>query len=342
MEVKSAQIGRFIAEPPGQLVAALVFGPDYGVVRERANALARTAVPDLSDPFRVVELDESKIASDPACLWDEAAALSMTGGRRLIRIRDAGNNLSPVMERFLDDPAGDALIVIEAGDLAKGSSLRQLFVRADHAAAIACYPDSERDLEPLVRAALKSEGLSIDSDVLQVLVSRLGSDRGVTRSELEKLSLYAMGDKVVTEAHIDAVMGDESQLRIEEAADSAGTGDYVRLDRTLTRLWAAGTAPGAVVRRVMGHFQQVLAVSEEVGGGSDAAGAMKKLRPPIHFSRSRSFLTQVSRWNSDSILRALNLLYEAEAQTRTTGVPEEAACSRALFTVAALANADRR
>lgn len=342
MEVKSAQISRFIAEPPDDLVAALVFGPDYGVVRERANALARTVVPDLSDPFRVVELDESKIVSDPACLRDEAAALSMTGGRRLIRIRDAGNNLSPVFERFLDDPAGDALIIIESGDLAKSSSLRQLFTRANNASSIACYPDSERDLEPLVRAALKSEGLSIGPDALQILVSRLGSDRAVTRSELEKLALYAMGDNVVTEAHIDAVMGDESLLRIEEAADSAGTGDYVRLDRTLTRLWAAGTVPGAVLRRAMGHFQQVLAVSEEVTSGADAFGAMKKLRPPVHFSRSRSFLAQVSRWNSDSILRALNLLYEAEALTRTTGVPEEAACSRALFSVAALTNTERR
>lgn len=342
MEVKSAQISRFIAEPPDGLVAALVFGPDYGVARERANALARTVVPDLSDPFRVVELDESKVVSDPACLRDEAAALSMTGGRRLIRIRDAGNSLSPVFERYLDDPAGDALIIIESGDLAKSSSLRQLFLRANNVAAIACYPDSERDLEPLVRAALKSEGLSIGPDALQMLVSRLGSDRAVTRSELEKLALYAMGDNVVTEAHIDAVMGDESLLRIEEAADSAGTGDYARLDRTLTRLWAAGTAPAAVLRRAMGHFQQVLAVSEEVSSGADALGAMKKLRPPVHFSRSRSFLAQVSRSNSDTILRALNLLYEAEALTRTTGVPEEAACSRALFSVAALTNTDRR
>lgn len=342
MEVKPAQVGRFIAEPPDKLVAALVFGPDYGVVRERANALARTAVPDLQDPFRIVELDESKIASDPACLWDEAAALSMTGGRRLIRIRDAGNNLAPIMDRFLGDPAGDALIVIEAGDLAKSSSLRQLFLRADNAAAIACYSDTERDLEPLVRATLKADGLPIEPDALQALVARLGSDRGVTRSELEKLALYAMGDNLVTEAHIDAVMGDESQLRIEEAADSAGMGDYARLDRTLTRLWAAGIAPAAVLRRSLGHFQQVLAVNEEVAGGADASGAMKKLRPPIHFSRSRSFLAQVARWNSDSILRALNLLYEAEALTRTTGVPEEAACSRALFTVAALAQVDRR
>lgn len=342
MEIKAQQLDRFIASPPADLTAALIFGPDHGSVRERANTMARAVVPDLSDPFRVVELDEGKLLADPAMLWDEAAALSMTGGRRLVRIRDAGNGLAAVLQRFLDDPAGDALIIVEAGDLAKSSALRQLFTRAKNAAAAACYADSAQSLETLIRATLKAEGLAIEGDALHHLSSRLGSDRAVTRSELEKLVLYAMGERTVTEAHINAVMGDESALRIEEVADSAGLGDYVQLDRTMTRLMAAGTAPSTVLRRAMGHFQQVLNIREQVAAGADAANAMKGLRPQIHFSRSRAFLAQVSRWNSDRLLQALNLLYEAEALTRTTAVPEEAACARAFFTVAALAQADRR
>jgi DNA polymerase-3 subunit delta len=257
-------------------------------------------------------------------------------------VRDAGNALAPVMADYLDEPAGDALIILEAGDLAKNSALRQLFIREDQVAAVACYPDTAQNLESLIRATLSAHGISIDSDTVPLLASRLGSDRGVTRSELEKLSLYAMDDKRVTEDHINAVMGDESALRVDEVADSAGLGDYVRLDRNLSRMWAAGTAPASVLRRMMAHFQQVLATREEVARGQNAEVAMKKLRPPIHFSRSRSFLAQVSRWNSDRLLQALTHLYEAEALTRTTGVPEEAVCSRALFTVAALAQAERR
>jgi DNA polymerase-3 subunit delta len=151
-----------------------------------------------------------------------------------------------------------------------------------------------------------------------------------------------MGEKRVTEDHINAVMGDESALRVEEVADSAGLGDYIRLDRNLSRLWAAGTAPSSVLRRMMAHFHQVLAAREEVARGQDPADAIRKLRPPIHFSRSRNFLAQVSRWNSERLLQALTHLYEAEALTRTTGIPEEAVCSRALFTVAALAQSGRR
>jgi DNA polymerase-3 subunit delta len=342
MEVKTQHADRFVAKPPAGLVAALVFGPDHGVVRERANILARSVVPDLSDPFRVADLEAEKITAEPAVLRDEAAALSMTGGRRVIRVRDAGNALAPVMADYLDEPAGEALIVVEAGDLGKSSALRQLFTKNGQAAAIACYADTAQNLESLIRSTLSAHGLSIDPDTLPLLASRLGSDRGVTRSELEKLSLYAMGEKRITEDHINAVMGDESALRIDEIADSAGLGDYVRLDRNLSRLWAAGTAPSTVLRRMMAHFHQVLATREEVKRGQDAANAMKKLRPPIHFLRSSSFLAQVSRWNSERLLQALTHLYEAEALTRTTSVPEEAVCSRALLNVAALAQAERR
>src|SRR5438270_9379407 len=104
MEVKSFQIDKFIAKPPAGITAALVFGPDQGLVRERANVLARSIVPDLTDPFRVSELDEGRIISDPACLWDEAASLSMFGGQRVVRIGDAGNAVAQLTGRFFALP----------------------------------------------------------------------------------------------------------------------------------------------------------------------------------------------------------------------------------------------
>jgi DNA polymerase III subunit delta len=161
MIVKSSDADRYAANPPKTLVAALVFGPDTGLVRERAEALMRTVVEDLNDAFRVADLDDSTLVSDPARLSDEAAAISMLGGRRVVRVRGAGNNLAKLFESFLDEPAGDALVVVEGSDLAKGTSLRKLFEDAGNAAAIACYPDSARDLFDVVRSGLKAERLAI-------------------------------------------------------------------------------------------------------------------------------------------------------------------------------------
>jgi DNA polymerase-3 subunit delta len=341
MEVKASAAERFVAQFPSHLVAALVYGPDQGLVRERAATVAKSVLPDLNDPFRVAELDESTIESDPARLWDEAAALSMIGGRRVVRVRSANNGLAPTFLRFLAAPPGDALIVIEAGDLAKSGALRRVFEGAENAASIPCYPDDDRALEDLVRNHLKSRGLSIDESALNNAVSRLGSDRGITRSELEKLSLYAMGEKTVTEAHVSAVMGDESELRMDEALDAAGEGDFSRLDKRLAQLWAAGTNPVAVLRAAMGHFQRLLQARAEMDEGGNLIAAIKKMRPPVHFSRENSMKAQVSRWSMPQLESALDLLYEGEALVKTTSMPAEAVCGRALLSVTALAGRGR-
>lgn len=341
MIVKPSDADRYARKPPKDLVAALVFGPDTGLVRERAETLLKTVVEDLNDAFRVSDLDDSALASDPARLADEAQAISMLGGRRVVRVRGAGNNLAKLFEAFLEEPKGDALIVVEGGDLTKGTGLRKVFEEAENAAAIACYPDTARDLFDVVRGALKAEGLAIAPDALEDAVGRLGSDRGVTRRELEKLALYCHGRSEVRLDDVRAVMGDEAEARVEEAIDAAGTGDLPRLDLALERLWIAGTSPVQVVRQAMSHFQRVLVAATEARRGESLDGAMRKLRPPVHFSRATSFKAQAQRWSEPRLLEALDLLLEAEALTKTTAVPAEAVCSKTLFSVAAMARAAR-
>jgi DNA polymerase-3 subunit delta len=334
MIIKTSDGDRFVARPPENLVAALFYGPDQGLVRERADRLAKSVCPDLRDPFRVSDLDESAILSDHALLADEAAALSMTGGRRVVRVRAAGNALAGLFESLFENEAGAALVVVEGGDLPKGASLREAFEEAKNAAAVACYPDSADSLAQLVRGALKAEGVAISDDALGEAVSLLGADRGMTRQQLEKLALYARGATRLEIADIRAIMGDEAEARAEEVCDAAGEGDWIRLDRALERLWAANTSPVGVVRVAIGHFQRLALVKS--GRGQDLETVMKR-RPAIHFSRASSFRAQAQRWSAHRLAETLDLLLETEALTKTTAVPAEAACARALFTVAAWA-----
>lgn len=337
MKVSAAAADRWVRNPPRGLVAALIFGPDAGMVRERAEILAKTVVPDLSDPFLIAEMDETVLAADPARLADEAAAVSMLGGRRVVRVRGATNAQGKLFASFLASPKGDALVVVEAGDLNKSSSLRKTFEEAKNAAALACYPDTARDVAGVVRDALREENLAIAQDALADAVSRLGADRGTTRRELEKLILYCQGRKEVSLADIRAVMGDEAELRTEEACDAAGSGDAAGLDLTLQRLWEAETSPVAVVRAALGHFQRLLLVKEEMARGGVFDTAVRRLRPPVHFSRLNAFRAQVQRWSADGLLAALDRLQEAEVLCKTTAVPAEAALGHVLFEVAAMA-----
>src|SRR3954471_13057094 len=116
MIVKSHEADRYVASPPKTLSLALVYGPDAGLVQERAEKILKSVVPDLTDPFNVADLNEATLLADPARLADEAAAISMMGGRRVVRVRGAGNNLTELFEGFLaEDTPGDTLVVVEAG-----------------------------------------------------------------------------------------------------------------------------------------------------------------------------------------------------------------------------------
>jgi DNA polymerase-3 subunit delta len=256
-----------------------------------------------------------------------------------VRVRGASNNLADLFERFLDDPPGDALVVVEAGDLAKNSALRKLFEADKSAAAIPCYADSARDLADVVRDELRALGFALAPGAVEEAVSRLGNDRGVTRRELEKLALYAQGQKQVTADDVRAVMGDEAQARGESAFDAAGSGDYARLDLELERLWAADIHPAQVIRGALGHFQRLVLAKEGMARGEAIDTVMRKFFPPVHFSRADSFKAQARNWNERRLADALDMLMEAEILSRTTAVPAEAVTGRALFTVAALAKA---
>jgi DNA polymerase-3 subunit delta len=336
MIVKSFEADRYIARAPGDLAAALVFGPDQGLVRERAEALAKSVVSDLKDPFRVADLDEAALAADNARLFDEAAAMSMTGGRRIVRVRAAGNAVAKLFEAFLGDPKGDALIVVEAGDLPKGSSLRRTFESAGNAAAIQCYADSAQGLAEVLRRALKTDEITIGAEALDDAIARLGSDRGVARRQIEKLALYVGPGNRAELGDVRAILGDETEGRVEEVCDAMGEGDVARLDAALERLWSEGASAVAILWIAILHFQRVLA-AQTLSARQNVETIIRTMRPPVHFTRVASFKGQVFRWHPDKLLQALSVLLETEVLCKSTAIPAEAACARALYRVAAMA-----
>ena len=337
MIIKPADAERSLDRLPEKILAVLIYGPDQGLVSERSERLMRRIVLDIRDPFRVSEIDGAGLVEDRGRLAAEAAALSFSGGRRVVRIRAAGNASASIFEAFLGQPTGDALIVVEAGDLPRSSSLRELFQEAPNAAAVSCYPDTPDSVARLLERALGEHGIAISPDAVMEAVPLLGADRGTIRRQIEKLVLYAKEAGRVDVADVRAAMGDESDARIEEACDAAGEGDPRMLDRVLERLWGAGISPVAVLRLAIAHFQRLALVTAATAAGESTEAAIKRLRPPVHFARTASFRNQLRAWNADKLGEALDRLLECESLCKSTGVPAEAACGQALFQIAALA-----
>lgn len=335
MKIAVGQIEGFLRAPDPALRAILIFGPDEGLVRERSQRLAKLVLEDLNDPFRVVEFTGAQLKDDPARLPDEAAAISFGGGRRVVRIRQAGDACEPACKSFLElDTPCDALVVLDAGDLNPRSKLRKLFETAKNAACVPCYADDARSLPDVIRHVLQSHGLNADRDALSLLAQSLGSDRYVTRGELEKLALYMGDEKHITEDHVRDAIGDSGAAVVDDVIYAAASGDMPKLESALSRVLADGTNAVQIVRAAQRHFQRLHIARGDMANGMNADQATKALRPPLMFKLADAFRAQLGLWSEDKLARAFEILTQAETDCKTTGLPADAVTGRALMALA--------
>jgi DNA polymerase III subunit delta len=329
-----SRLAAFLQRPDPETRAVLLYGPDAGLVRERADTISRKICPDLADPFRVADLSAAVLAADPARLTDEAAQLSLIGGQRVVRVRGAGDTLAKLLQEFLDHAPGDAFLVVEAGDLPARSTLRRAFEAARRGAAIGCYPDGPRDLAAVIRETFAEHQITASRDATLFLVEHLGGDRLLTRSELEKLTLYAGdgGSIDLTDARLS--ISDTAALELEDAVMATAEGDAARLERVLARVLQEGESPVTVIRALLRHLQRLQLLAARLEAAASVDEVLRSARPPIFFKQEDGFRRQLTLWTEARLRTQLDRVAKAELRMKTTGLPAETICREAMLAVA--------
>ena len=109
--------------------------------------------------------------------------------------------------------------MIEAGDLTAKSPLRTAVERSPLAVALPCYGDEQRDLSSLIDEIVRHNGQKIAPDAKISLASLLGSDRLLSRQEIEKLAVFALGKPQIEVADVEAIIADSSALLVDQIID---------------------------------------------------------------------------------------------------------------------------
>ena len=341
MKISPAKVEQFLRSIDPELYGVLVYGPDEGLVRERSESLARLIVSDLNDPFQIGELTTHRIRNEPALLADEILANALTGGRRIVRIRDASDELTGNLESVIDSWSGDTLLIMQAGNLSPQSTLRKLAEGSNKVAAIPCYADDALGLERIILETLNEANISIEPNTVNWLISRLGVDRAVSRQELEKLSIYAGHAGRIEIYDAISCVGDSSAQSLENLVFAAADGDRVELDRSITQALQDGISAISVLRTMVAHLNRLHIVTTKVAAGENVERAMKSLRPPIFFKLENRFRNQLISWRPDRICQAIELILDAEYRCKLASVPEAALCGRTLLQVSTFSRQDR-
>jgi DNA polymerase-3 subunit delta len=333
MKPDSSRIDSLLKNP-GATPAILLHGPDSGLVAERGAALVKAILGSTDDPFRFAELH----APDPALFLSEATAASMTGGRRVIRIRDAGEALAKPLESLLKTPP-DALIILEAGELTPKSKLRALAEKHQTAAAIACYATDAARLPKLITDRLRADGITIDPDAAAWVAANTAPEAGPLRQTLEFLRLYAGSTARLSLEDVRNALPDGGDSSIQDAIDAALTGDPAATDRALALAYDEGVSPVAIIRVLLGELMRLRVAA---ASGLPASEAVAAMRPPVFFKRTATVIRALSLWSTPALTDAITRALTAEAACKTTHIPDAAYCRQFLLGLASRARVSAR
>ena len=337
---KRPDIERFLAQPGAEVSAAVIYGRDRGQVRERADALAGKIAARPDDPFDVAVLTEGEL--DGERLEGELAAISMMGGRRLVRLRLDSEKGGPdraaaeALKRHIQGEFNpDAFLLVEAGALGRDSALRKAAEQAKAGAVvIPCYEDEPGDVARLVRESLAKDQVGLTVDALQLFVERLPRERGVARQEIERLALFLGpgSGKTAGPEDLEAHLGVEPEASLADAAAHAFGARIGPAQAALRRARAEGEGGPAAVRALgmhLGRLRQVLVLHRTGAGLQEAAKSAG-----VFWKNEREFLRQARSWSLEALEGLQPAVLDADRACKRTGSPDGLISERLAMTIA--------
>lgn len=316
---KAHEVDGFLARPVRTGTVVLIYGPDKGLVSERAAKFAKLTGLPLDDPFAVLRIEADEIDKDPARLVDEARTISMFGGDRLIWVRNASaqKSLAEAVKALITDPPQDTYILVEAGDLKKGAALRTNVENGATAMALPCYSDDARGIDSLIDDILLSNNLQISVDARHLLRMSLGGDRLATRGELEKLCLYARGQQRIEIDDVRQSVGDVAALSQDEVIDAVLIGDLAKFNTAFDRVVNTGTHPFLLVNTAIRQFSQLQTLRYIMETQNQPASmVINSAKPPVFFARKKLMETALGLWNITALLRVTDRLQRTVLESR--------------------------
>ncbi len=329
VSVASKDVETFVKSGFTRFALILVYGPDEGLVSERAQSIATATVG--GDSSNIMRFDGDEISNDPMRLADEANAISMFGGMRAIRIRSGSKNLSEALDPVFSTVPVDARIIIEAGDIKPTHYLRKLFDKAGTGASLPCYAEDARDIGRLIDLLISEAGFQIATDARQALSHCLGADRKRSRSEIEKLFLYCHGQERISLDDVEAVVSDAASVSTDTVIDAAFSGQLDTIETEARRLFADGFEPGVLMGFALRHCFLLQNIKMIQGDDRNASESMR--RNGVNWKRERAVTDHLNRWTDTRLARAVQVVGDAVFNIRRQANLGEATAIRALWSL---------
>jgi len=332
VKASKASIGRAVDHAAEGIRFYLFHGPDEA----QSRGLAARLLESLGATKFVVA--SGAVRADPASLVDEAGAMSLFGGRRLVWIEPATKDIEEGVAALLSSPAIESPVAAIAGALPRSSGLLKLAEASPLAIAFASYLPEGQDAERMVIDLGRRFGLKVSTPVAARLAESAGNDQAIVAQELQKLALYIDASpqmpKELDHAAVDDVAAGSAEGDFQRLADLALSGELGELTDELARLPAGGSEAIPVVRSLQRRLIMLAPLRARVERGERVDAIMTSQGRSLFWKDKAKVQRMLSKWSAEDLATVAERAGKLERSLMFTPAPDREALGEELLAIA--------
>lgn len=297
----------------GQLKTAyLLYGPEAYLRRQYRDKLKHAmAAPDDNMNFATFEGKET----DVEAVIELAETLPFFAEQRVILIENSGffkNSCERLAEYLPKTPSTTHFIFVE-DEVDKRSKCYKAVQKTGKVVEFATQ--TEELLTRWILSRLKKEGKNITGSVMQLFLSKTGTDMGNIDRELEKLICYTMGRPVIEAADVEAIATEQTQNKIFEMVNAIAEHNQRKALDLYYDLLTLKEPSMRIMYLISRQFQILLNVRDMSARGMDQA-SMAKIAgiPPFAVRRN---VSQAKGFSMEQLKQALRDGVDLEEAVKT-------------------------
>lgn len=332
MLMRGAEANRYMARPDPSRAALLIYGADpMRIALKRQEAIAALLGPNGESEMRLTRLSGAELRKDPSRLIDSIKEIGFFSGARVVFVEEATDGLTATFAEALKLwQAGDANIIVTAGDLKKASPLKTLFEKHLQTVCIALYNDPPTREE--IETELKRAGLAqiTPEAMADLTVLARAIDPGDFRQTLQKIALYKWQDaSPLTPAEVAAMAPATIEAELDQLLAVVANKTPDKIAGLMRRLDAQGTKPVTICIQSLRHFRSLQTAMTD-SGGLQAGLAKARVFGP----RREQMQRQAQLWGQSGLETAIAHLLETDLALRSSSkAPAMALVERALMRI---------
>ena len=331
MKIKAYELKSLVEKK--KYSAYLVYGQNKGLVREKSQTIIDTYKDDQTE---IIKFENDELISEPEKLSNEFNTFSLIAEKKIIHVLNTKDNLTETITNTINNQDSTNLIIFETSELTPRSKLRKFFEKEKNLGILACYFDTERDVQDLIETTFKKEGISISRDISLLIAKRLGNERHIIKNELEKIILYLKDKKEFKAEDILKCLSQNEDFGFDDLNYNLCDGNVVKLDKIINQLYLEGINPIALLRSAGKHFQKILFVNQKIDSGMNLNESLSQLKPPIFFLYINKFKNQVKKWRTILCYKAIERIMETEELCKLNSKISKIICWRTLSNIASI------